>query len=155
MMPDDASSCSASGFRSRAPAGSATALSGRRRSAGRWLAVVLTLWPCGTGSLLAQRSAYEELQTFSGVVNHIRMNYVDSVSYSHLIRAAVDGMLRSLDPHSHFDPARNTRSSVRSRGGCLGRLGFRWRRLTVPPPFWPSPREAPPQRPASCLATGS
>ncbi|HXJ29551.1 MAG TPA: S41 family peptidase [Gemmatimonadales bacterium] len=48
------------------------------------------------------RSAYEELQTFSGVLNHVRLNYVDSVGYAQLVSAAIDGMLRSLDPHSHF-----------------------------------------------------
>jgi carboxyl-terminal processing protease len=49
-----------------------------------------------------QRSAYEELQTFSGVLNHVRLNYVDSVTYAQLVRAAIDGVLRSLDPHSLF-----------------------------------------------------
>ena len=51
----------------------------------------------------AQRSAYEELQTFSGVLNYIRLNYPDSVSYSELVAAAIRGMLRSLDPHSRFE----------------------------------------------------
>jgi len=50
-----------------------------------------------------QRSAYEELQTFSGVLNHIRLNYPDSVSYSELVAAAIRGVLRSLDPHSRFE----------------------------------------------------
>jgi len=49
-----------------------------------------------------QRSAYEELQAFSGVLNHVRTNYVDSVSYAQLVHAAIDGMLRALDPHSVF-----------------------------------------------------
>lgn len=49
-----------------------------------------------------QRSAYEELQTFSGVLNHVRLNYVDSVGYAQLVHAAIDGMLRALDPHSHL-----------------------------------------------------
>ncbi len=49
-----------------------------------------------------QRSSYEELQAFSGVLNHIRANYVDSVTYAMLVHAAVDGMLRALDPHSAF-----------------------------------------------------
>ncbi len=49
-----------------------------------------------------QPSAYEELQSFSGVLNHIRVNYVDSVTYTQLVRAAIDGVLRSLDPHSYF-----------------------------------------------------
>ncbi|MGE5800977.1 MAG: hypothetical protein ACM358_01860, partial [Gemmatimonadota bacterium] len=43
------------------------------------------------GPLVAQtqRSAYEELQTFSGVLNHIRLNYPDSLSYSELVAAAI------------------------------------------------------------------
>lgn len=49
-----------------------------------------------------QRSAYEELQTFSQVLNYIRANYADSVTYSVLVKAAIDGMLHSLDPHSQF-----------------------------------------------------
>ncbi|HXO84828.1 MAG TPA: S41 family peptidase [Gemmatimonadales bacterium] len=49
-----------------------------------------------------QRSAYEELQTFSGVLNHIRLNYPDSLSYSELVAAAIRGVLRSLDPHSYY-----------------------------------------------------
>lgn len=48
------------------------------------------------------RSAYEELQTFSGVLNHIRNNYTDTVSYRRMIRAAIDGVLGDLDPHSRF-----------------------------------------------------
>ena len=50
----------------------------------------------------AQLSSYEELQRFSAVLNHIRTNYPDSVTYNGLGRAAIDGMLRSLDPHSWF-----------------------------------------------------
>lgn len=50
----------------------------------------------------AQTSSYEQLQTFSGILNQIRLNYVDSVSYGELVRAAIDGVLRSLDPHSYF-----------------------------------------------------
>src|SRR5574341_1376244 len=57
----------------------------------------------GAARLTAQqRSAYEELQAFSGVLNHVRVNYVDSVSYAQLVHAAIDGMLRALDPHSAF-----------------------------------------------------
>ena len=48
------------------------------------------------------RSAYEELQTFSGVLNYIRLNYPDSVGYSELVAAAIRGVLHSLDPHSRF-----------------------------------------------------
>jgi carboxyl-terminal processing protease len=50
-----------------------------------------------------QRSSYEELQTFSAVLNHIRLNYVDTVTYTELVHAAIDGVLGSLDPHSRYE----------------------------------------------------
>ena len=66
-----------------------------------------------------QRSAYEELQTFSGVLNHIRLNYPDSVSYSDLVAAAIRGVLRSLDPHSRFESrAEFERQNAIQRGRC-------------------------------------
>ena len=49
-----------------------------------------------------QRSEYDELQTFSSVLRYVRINYADSVGYSQLVRAAIDGVLRALDPHSSF-----------------------------------------------------
>jgi carboxyl-terminal processing protease len=73
----------------------------------RTLAVVgiaAALAVAGPGAAFAQtqRSAYEELQTFSGVLNHIRLNYPDSLSYSELVAAAIRGVLRALDPHSYY-----------------------------------------------------
>ncbi len=66
--------------------------------------IVLFLWLAVAPVAAAQqRSAYEELQTFSGVLNHIRLNYPDSVSYSELVAAAIRGVLHSLDPHSRFE----------------------------------------------------
>ncbi len=50
-----------------------------------------------------QRSSYEELQTFSAVLNHIRLNYVDTVTYTEMVHAAIDGVLSSLDPHSRYE----------------------------------------------------
>ncbi len=56
----------------------------------------------GVREACAQGSAYEQLQTFSGLLSQIRLNYVDSVTTQHLVRGAIDGMLASLDPHSYF-----------------------------------------------------
>jgi carboxyl-terminal processing protease len=64
------------------------------------LAVALTL--AAPPSLAAQSQTYEELQTFSYLLSQIRLNYVRSVSTGDLVRAAIDGVLRSLDPHSRF-----------------------------------------------------
>jgi len=66
------------------------------------LATALALAAAGRPLAAQQTSAYEELQAFSTVLNHIRLNYADSVSYHELVHAAIDGMLRSLDPHSYF-----------------------------------------------------
>ena len=49
-----------------------------------------------------QRTSYEELQTFSQVLTYIFHSYPDSVGYSLLIKSAINGVLRDLDPHSLF-----------------------------------------------------
>lgn len=65
--------------------------------------VALLLVATAASSLPAQQtSAYEELQAFSGVLNYIRLNYPDTVAYSKLVHAAIDGVLHALDPHSAF-----------------------------------------------------
>ena len=48
------------------------------------------------------QAAYEQLQAFSAVLSHARLNYVDSVDFNRLVRGAISGMLSSLDPHSHY-----------------------------------------------------
>jgi carboxyl-terminal processing protease len=65
------------------------------------LGVIVGAWFRATPAV-AQRTAYEELQAFSGALNHIRTNYVDSVGYSQLVQAAIRGMLSALDPHSAY-----------------------------------------------------
>jgi C-terminal processing protease CtpA/Prc len=84
----------------------------------------IALWaglvPAASGQA---RSNYEELQILSGVLNHVRLNYVDSVTYGDMVRAAVAGLLRSLDPHSHyFSRAEFERRSALERGE-LGTIG--------------------------------
>jgi carboxyl-terminal processing protease len=70
------------------------------------------------------RSNYEELQTFSGVLNHVRINYVDTVQYAQLVRAAIDGVLRSLDPHSRFESRENVARGAALARGELGTVGL-------------------------------
>lgn len=72
----------------------------------------------------AQVSTYELLQTFSGLLNQIRVNYVDSVTMQHLVRGAIEGMLASLDPHSYFlDHAQSERLEA-WRAGHLSATGI-------------------------------
>jgi carboxyl-terminal processing protease len=93
--------------------------------AARWGVGCLSALFLGTGSLVAQaRSNYEELQTFSAVLNHIRINYVDTVQYAQLVRAAIDGVLRSLDPHSRFVPREDVERLAALARGELGSVGL-------------------------------
>jgi len=74
----------------------------RRRAAARRVPWLLLAAIAATSPAAAQRPAYEELQTLSGAINHIYRNYAEAVSYAALVRAAIAGMLGSLDPHSAY-----------------------------------------------------
>ena len=71
-----------------------------------------------------QPSAYEELQTFSAVLNHIRVNYMDSVTYTQLVRAAIDGVLQALDPHSRFESYADRNQAAKLQRGELAVTGL-------------------------------
>ncbi|MBI4196265.1 MAG: peptidase S41, partial [Deltaproteobacteria bacterium] len=45
---------------------------------------------------------YEELDLFAKVYHYIQNHYVEEVDGKKVIEGAIDGMLRSLDPHSSF-----------------------------------------------------
>ena len=52
------------------------------------------------GRAVRPRTAYEDLQLFSQVLNQLRTNHPDSLDSHTLIMAAIQGMVRSADPHS-------------------------------------------------------
>ncbi len=69
--------------------------------------------------LPAQAASYEQLQTFSSLLNQVRQNYVDSVAYPDLVTAAIEGVLSSLDPHSRFE---RESDAEREEAYAMGRL---------------------------------
>ncbi|HXY68551.1 MAG TPA: S41 family peptidase [Gemmatimonadales bacterium] len=75
---------------------------GTPRRAALRAAVLAALVAAAPRPLSAQASTYQLLQTFSDLLNQIRVNYVDSVTTQHLVRGAIEGMLASLDPHSYY-----------------------------------------------------
>jgi carboxyl-terminal processing protease len=80
-------------------------------------AALVLLLSAPSPSAAQTKAAYEELQTFSGVLNNIRSNYPDSVAYSELVAAAIRGVLRSLDPHSYYmSRAETDRRNALERG---------------------------------------
>lgn len=75
------------------------------------------------GPARAQRASYEELQTFSAVMNLIRLNHVDSVSYTPLVRAAIEGALGAVDPHSRYVRRDVEAALIAARSGEIGTAG--------------------------------
>jgi len=80
------------------------------------------------GPLLAQEASkrattYEQLELFGDIFERVRLEYVEEVETKDLIEAAIDGMLRSLDPHSSYlspDDADDMRVQTRGEFGGLG-----------------------------------
>ena len=54
-----------------------------------------------TAASLAQTdvNSYRELDQFMSVLERVKAEYVDQVDDATLIRGAIDGMLKTLDPH--------------------------------------------------------
>jgi len=104
-----------------------------RRLAGPLLAVVLAAGVVPAAG--AQGASYEQLQTFSSLLNQIRLSYVDSVTYAELVHAAIDGVLGSLDPHSRFMRRADGARELAYESGALGGSGISFEdvdgRLTV------------------------
>ena len=78
---------------------------------------------------VAQREAklpipYEDLQLLSAVFGKIKSDYVEPVSDEKLIKEAINGMVRGLDPHSDFLDADAFKELQVSTQGQFGGLGI-------------------------------
>ena len=69
-------------------------------------------------------STYEQLDLFGNIFERIRASYVDEVDDQALIRAAINGMLISLDPHSSYLPPQNYEDMQFDTRGEFGGLGI-------------------------------
>ena len=85
----------------------------------------LALIPVTTSSLAAADvDTYKELETFMGVFERVRGNYVDQVDDHTLIKGAIDGMLAALDPHSSYLEASDFAQMRTTTDGNYGGLGL-------------------------------
>jgi carboxyl-terminal processing protease len=80
-------------------------------------------------SVFAQREArlpipYEDLQLLSAVFGKIKSDYVEPVSDDKLIKEAINGMVRGLDPHSDFLDAEAFHELQVDTQGRFGGLGI-------------------------------
>src|SRR4028118_620736 len=85
----------------------------------------LALVPVTTATVAAaDANTYKELETFMGVFERVRANYVDKVDDHTLIKGAIDGMLASLDPHSSYLEASDFQQLRTTTEGNYGGLGL-------------------------------
>src|SRR3569623_1226238 len=90
-------------------------------------------------------NVYEQVRLFMRVLERVRQDYVDGdkVTYQDLIRAAMRGMLNTLDPHSEYmEPSKYTelKSDTEGAFGGVGIVvGMRDNALTVISPMEDSP----------------
>jgi carboxyl-terminal processing protease len=67
---------------------------------------------------------YSDLTLFGQVFDRIRAEYVDPPDERELIRAAIQGMLTSLDPHSGYLPPQQYAETQEDNSGQFGGLGI-------------------------------
>jgi carboxyl-terminal processing protease len=88
---------------------------------------------------------YEELKTFSEVLDHVKKHYVEDVKTKDLIYGAIRGMLATLDPHSAFMPPdvyKEVQVETKGEFGGVGiQIGMKENRLTVIAPIDGTPAE--------------
>ncbi len=72
----------------------------------------------------ASKETYRQLNLFGDVFERVRADYVEEVSDSELIEAAINGMLSSLDPHSRYLNAKNFEDMQTQTRGEFGGLGI-------------------------------
>ena len=85
------------------------------------IALLLILLGSGkTNRVMARGETYEKLSVFAEVLEKIENLYVEDVELEDLIRGAIKGMLKTLDPHSSFLPPDHYREI--GRASCRERV---------------------------------
>jgi carboxyl-terminal processing protease len=82
---------------------------------------------CATAVAQAARDPagpYRKLDVFSHVLSYIENNYVEPVDESKLLYGAIDGMVRTLDPHSTFMDPRSYAALKQETDGEYGGVGL-------------------------------
>ena len=110
------------------------------------LATAVTRWH-PAWSLWPNRPLDRDTAYFRKVLDLVARNYVDAKDADHdrLTKAALEGMIRSLDPHSEFMEARDFRELSEEMDGRFGGIGIqverRDNRVVVIAPIADSPAE--------------
>lgn len=87
------------------------------------LAVGIAVGPLGITSA-RENSTYPELRTFTEVLSLVESNYVNEIEGQKLIRGAIQGMLKTLDPHTSYMSPEFYKEMQVETSGRFGGLGI-------------------------------
>ncbi len=99
---------------------------------GKWIISVIVIlglfvvfWPSSDSKLSAkEKNIYKEIKTFNEVLDMVQKNYVEQVDSSMLIQGAINGMIKTLDPHSSFMTPEVYKGLEEETQGHFGGLGI-------------------------------
>lgn len=87
---------------------------------------ILAVWamPAESKTEVREKNIYKEIKTFNEVLDMTLKNYVDKVDASDLVQGAINGMIKSLDPHSSFMTAEQYKELEVETQGRFGGIGI-------------------------------
>jgi carboxyl-terminal processing protease len=90
------------------------------------LVCALSLWGLCTAlpAVALDRQVYKNLKLFNQVLDMVQKNYVEPVEQKTLIQGAINGMMKSLDPHSSFMTAEMYKELEVETRGSFGGIGI-------------------------------
>ena len=75
-------------------------------------------------SAALERSIYKNLKTFNEVLDMVQKNYVEDVDSKKLLEGAINGMMKSLDPHSTYMTVEMYKDLEVETRGSFGGIGI-------------------------------
>ena len=72
----------------------------------------------------SKKNAYNKLKVFSEILSLIESNYVDPTKNDSMIEGAINGMVKSLDPHTSYMPPSSYKEMQEETTGKFGGLGI-------------------------------
>ena len=87
--------------------------------------LLLLVGPGGDSYVSAlDRDTYQSLKTFTEVLDLVEKNYVEEVDAKTLVQGAINGMIKSLDPHSAFMTPEMYKELEVETKGSFGGIGI-------------------------------
>ncbi len=90
-----------------------------------FLTGLILLGPYGDSRVSAiDRKTYQNLKTFTEILDRVEKEYVEPVDSDKLMQGAINGLMKSLDPHSSFMTAEMYKELEVETRGSFGGIGI-------------------------------